>query len=120
MFQKHFTKLYNQVEGTAYDPEVLNEITCIETDQELGNQPSEREIRNAVKKMRFEKSPGPNGIPTEAYKCLEGEGFKILQKIILKVWNNHEYVPEEWRKITLSVLPKTGDLSNPNKWRGIA
>jgi hypothetical protein len=27
---------------------------------------------------------------------------------------------KEWQKLGFSILPKSGDLSNPNKWRGIA
>jgi hypothetical protein len=27
---------------------------------------------------------------------------------------------EIWKHVVLTILPKSGDLSNPNKWRGIA
>ena len=79
-----------------------------------------REISKALKKVRYKKSPGPNGIPTEAYKNLEKEGFDLLYNLIKKYWEDAEYSPNEMTLIKLSILPKKGDLLNPNKWRGIA
>ena len=70
--------------------------------------------------MAYEKSPGPNGITTEAFKNLDGEGFELLYRTIVKYWTDPDYNPEEFTTIKLSMIPKTGDLSNPNKWRGIA
>ena len=70
--------------------------------------------------MAYEKSPGSNGITTEAFKNLDGEGFKLLYRTIVRYWTNPNYTPEEFTTIKLSMIPKTGDLSNPNKLRGIA
>ena len=63
--------------------------------------------------------PGPNGIPTEAFKNLDSVGYLLLRKTILKYWHDAEYNPEAFTKLGLCILPKTGDLSNLNKWRGI-
>ena len=46
--------------------------------------------------------------------------YLLLEKTIVEYWNNPQYEPEEFTKLRLSILPKSGDLSNPNKWRGIA
>ena len=56
--------------------------------------------------MRYEKSPGLNGIPTEAYKNLEGKGFELLFDLIKKYWEDPEYSPNELTLIKLTVLPK--------------
>ncbi len=70
--------------------------------------------------MKTEKSPGKNGIPPEAYKLLAGLGEDVLEAIITDFWTNPDFNPEIWKHVVLTILPKSGDLSNPNKWRGIA
>ena len=59
-------------------------------------------------------------MPTEAFKNLDNYGMLLLREIILKYWTNNQYNPEAFTRLGLCILPKTGDLSNPNKWRGIA
>ena len=70
--------------------------------------------------MAYEKSPGSNGITTEAFKNLDKDGFELLYRTIVRYWTDENYIPEKFTTIKLSMIPKTGDLSNPNKWRGIA
>ena len=120
VFEKHFRKLFNNINGTNYEPTVLDELTKIQTDNRLGESPTIAEINYAISKMANEKSPGPNGVTTEVYKKLKGNNLENFRNIINKFWNDPNYNPVEWAEIGLSVLPKKGDLSNPNKWRGIA
>jgi len=62
--------------------------------------------------MQYEKSPGPNGIPTEAFKSLNGDGYKIFKQIIHKYWKDKDYLPTGFTHLTLSIIPKSSDLSN--------
>jgi hypothetical protein len=116
----HFTKLYNRIEETRYDPTLLEELTPIAQDHTIGEAPTIDEVQQAFKKMQYEKSPGLNGIPTEAFKNLQGDGLLALYNEIIKVWDDPSYIPKEWTAIKMTILPKKGDLHNPNKWRGIA
>ena len=121
VFKNFYSKLYNNHDGTKYDETVLNEIDEQPEKPSLGIEPTDQEINRALSKMAYEKSPGPNGIPTEAFKNLgDGDGSILLREIIRKYWNDNEYNPEVFTRLGLCILPKTGDLSNPNKWRGIA
>ena len=43
-----------------------------------------------------------------------------MRETIQKYWNDNKYNPEVFTRLGLCIHPKTGDLSNPNKWRGIA
>jgi len=70
--------------------------------------------------MQYEKSPGKNGIPTEAFKNLRKEPLSVFSKIIELFWQNNQFNLVDWQQIKLSILPKKGDLADPNKWRGIA
>ena len=76
-------------------------------------------MNTALQKMQYEKSPGKNGIPTEAYKNLKWGPQTVLMKIIVLFWQNDQFNPVDWQQ-KLSILPKKGDLADPNKWRGIA
>ena len=70
--------------------------------------------------MSCEKIPGLNGIPTKAFKNLGSIAYLLLRKTILKYWHDAKYNPEAFTKLSLCILLKAGNLSNPNKWRGIA
>ncbi len=78
------------------------------------------EIQPAIQKMKTEKASGEKRIPPEANKLLAGLGEDVLEDIITDFWTNPELNPEIWKHVVLTILPKSGDLSNPNKWRGIA
>jgi hypothetical protein len=76
------------------------------------------EVNTAINKLKNGKSPGLNGIPPEAYKAMN---ITIRQQI-------HEYVAaffegdadyEGWHASQCVPVPKSGNLSDPNKWRGI-
>jgi hypothetical protein len=120
VFLKHFEKLANRNEESSYDPTAINKIDSIPTNEELDLPPKKKELLIALRKMQYEKSPGKNGIPTEAFKSLQDSNLDLFHKLITAFWHNIDLNPSEWRQIKLSILPKKGDLSNPNQWRGIA
>ena len=45
VFEDHFKKLFNNTTGANYDPEILAEITKIETDPTLDKAPTRAEIK---------------------------------------------------------------------------
>jgi hypothetical protein len=69
--------------------------------------------------MQYEKSPGKNGIPTEAFKDLKRQPLSVLMKLIALFWQNHQFNPVDWQQIKLSISPKKGDLAYPNNWHVI-
>jgi hypothetical protein len=70
--------------------------------------------------MKTEKALGKDGLPPEAHELLVGLGEDVLENIITQFWTDPDFNPEIWKHVVLTILPKSGDLSNPNKWRGIA
>ena len=70
--------------------------------------------------MAYKKSPGPNGVPTEAFKKLDTYGLLQLRETIRKYWNDNKYNSKVFTRLGLCILPKSGNLSNQNKWRGIS
>ena len=79
---------------------------------------TKQEIRKALKSLNNGKAAGEDNIPAEALK----EGGEVivdqLHVLLNLVWTTGE-IPSDWKKGLLVKLPKSGDLSQCGKWRGI-
>ena len=82
------------------------------------NPPSKTEIAKAIKSLKSGKAAGPDGIPPEALKADIQTSTDMLHPLLRKIWEQ-ERVPEDWKRGHLVKLPKKGDLSSCNNWRGI-
>ena len=82
------------------------------------NPPSRIEIYRAIKSLKIGKAAGPDGIPPEALKADTQTSTETLYPLLNKVWEQ-EQVPEDWKKGHMVKLPKKGDMSSCNNWRGI-
>jgi hypothetical protein len=73
VFLKHFEKVANLKEESSFDPTIIQEIDQLPTVNELLDlPPTRKELGIALSnKMQYEKAPGKNGIPTEAFKTLQ-------------------------------------------------
>ena len=84
----------------------LHQVTCEEVDRQL-------------KKIKNVKSCGPDGIPTEALKCLGDWGVHQLTKIFNAIMQSGK-MPDEWRESTITPIYKDkGDHMNCTNYRGI-
>ena len=68
--------------------------------------------------MKSGKAGCLDGITADMLKAEEVETPVILQCILENVWNDMS-IPKEWTTGLIIKLPKKGDLSNCNNWRGI-
>ena len=68
VFKNFYLKHYNNHEGTKYNESVLNEIDKQPKSPKLGIELTYEEIKRALSMMAYKKSPGPNGVPTKAFK----------------------------------------------------
>ena len=82
------------------------------------NPPTKAEVSKAMKSLKSDKAAGPDGIPPEALKGDVQTSTEMIHPLLMKIWES-EQIPEEWRKGYLVKLPKKGDLSSCNNWRGI-
>ena len=82
------------------------------------NPPSKAEITKAIKSIKSGKAAGPDGIPPEALKADIQTSTEMLHPLLTKIWEQ-EQVPADWKRGHLVKLPKKGDLSSCNNWRGI-
>ena len=77
------------------------------------------EVRNAIHKMKTDKSPGVDDIPSELLKSLDDNGIKLLHMLCNKIWHTRAW-PTDWKRSVFLTLPKKGDVSECKNNRTIA
>ena len=118
VFRVHFHKVYNI--NSSFDVSVLDGVRQRSTRDDLEVLPCVDEVIDAIKRARSNKASGDNGVPVEFYKVLmeDTEAFGLFMDCLEQFWV-HGVDEAEWSVGRLKVIPKSGDLSDPNKWRGI-
>ena len=71
-----------------------------------------------MKDLTNDKAPGLNGVPPNAFKAISPNNLKVHFNFILEFCNDNMDF-EEWHEGQLVPVPKSADLSDPNKWRGV-
>ena len=113
-WSEHFEELLNRPA-----PESPPTIPEAEKDLELNcDFPSKEEIVEAIKKLKNGKAAGPDGIPAEAIKADAEMTADMLLPLFKKIWEEEE-IPMDWKEGHIIKLPKKGDLSNCDNYRGI-
>ena len=74
--------------------------------------------KKGVTKLQNDKASGVTGVPPEALKLLGDENLRYIYKYVVNFWNGTEKY-WEWHTGLGVMVPKKGDLSDPNKWQGI-
>ncbi|CAH8469006.1 unnamed protein product [Schistosoma turkestanicum] len=80
--------------------------------------PTIEEISMAIRQIKSGKAAGPDNIPAEAMKADVEATAKIFHILFKKIWDE-EQVPSDWKEGYLIKIPKKGDLSKCENYRGI-
>jgi hypothetical protein len=114
----HFEKVYDKFED---DPE-LRQLLLKEEAQphffELDSRINEKEVSDAIKKLKAKKTAGHDSIIGEMIKAGQTTLTPFLVKIFNHIFMSKEY-PEEWNKGIITPIHKKGSKYNPNNYRGI-
>ena len=109
----HFQKLL----GTAAEGE-KEDVPAILQGLDIEDGPfTASELAKAKATVREGKSAGPDGIPPEVLKNCDLDDL-ILEFCNLALINNKQ--PEIWSLSNIIPVPKSGDLSKPDNYRGIS
>ena len=76
------------------------------------------EVTKAIQALKNSKAPGFDQIPAELLKCKCNGMIQKLVHLFNLCWTK-EQVSEEWRKGLIVKLPKKGNISDCNNWRGV-
>ena len=80
--------------------------------------PSRAEIKKAISSLKANKAAGIDGIQAELLQTDINTTLDLIEEFIKDVWIN-ENIPGDWSKGLIIKLPKKGDLSSCDSWRGI-
>lgn len=115
-WKEHFQEVLNRKE-----PENTVSIDITETPLELDIDlyaPTKLEIQRALKSLRNRKAPGIDQLNAELFKADVKQTSDILYPVFKEIWENN-IIPDNWSEGDIIRIPKKGDLTNCNNWRGI-
>lgn len=80
--------------------------------------PDLNEVIKAIKQLKRGKAPGIDNINVEMLKTDDIRSASLLHPLIVRIWET-EQIPSQWIEGLLVKIPKKGDLSSWDNWRGI-
>ena len=113
-WKEHFQQVLNQNEPEEDIGDLINQPVL---DIDI-NEPTRQEIKNAIDSMKKNKAPGVDGIQAELLQADTDLSADLLNKLFKLIWNSEE-IPNDWQKGMIVRIPKKGDLSLCDNWRGI-
>ena len=88
-------------------------------DPEIDTDPSSKlEIQKAIKNLKNKKAPGTDQLNAELFKIDPVLAADTLHPVFHKIWEK-AVIPNSWSEGNIIRIPKSGDLTNCNNWRGI-
>ena len=115
---EHFNTLLNS-ENPA-DQDIFANFPTSPPVEHLDSPPSFAEVRKAMKGLKNNKSPGPDGIPAEVLKHGGYLLTRRLHQLINTIWSS-ENIPQEWKDATIiTIYKRKGDKADCGNSRGIS
>ena len=118
-WRRHFTKILNI--QSQFDETEIMRARQRPVRHHLAEAPTMDELTDAIGKLKNGKAGGASGILPEMVKaaCSEEEFLDLLLDLVQTAWKESE-VPKDWSDALLVPIPKKGNLSKCDNWRGIA
>ena len=111
---EHFEDILNRP-----DPETEAVITDTGFEIEVSKGPiMEQEIIEAIKQTKGNKAPGEDRVTADMLKSSPTLCARTLIGLFNKIWDK-EHVPTSWKRGIIVKVPKKGDLTLCENWRGI-
>ena len=114
LWKDHFSNLLGQPPPDDTNPvrKIVQETLPIKT-----NEFTIGELKVGINSLSINKSPGMDEIPAEVWKsgALNGPLLDVCNRMLI-----HGEKPDVWSKSIIIPVPKKGDLSSPQNYRGIA
>ena len=85
---------------------------------ELDSEITWEELQQAIAKLKNVKAPGLKDVPSDAFKSLTKNNLANILEHLNLFWYD-EVNFDEWNDGRIVPVPKSGNLSDPNKWRGV-
>ncbi len=116
VFGAHFNKVLNNHRPVDYSVlDLLEQKPCLTL---INNPITFSKVKRAINKLKKGKPPGLNGIPSKVLKAMDNTSQQTVHYHVCDFFEG-KVDHEGWHKSQCIPMPKRGDLSDPNKWRGI-
>ncbi|XP_060665569.1 uncharacterized protein LOC132797813 [Drosophila nasuta] len=116
LWRDHFSSLLS---GSSTDSEDYDPRTPIYgTDIEVPI-PSHIEVKDAIQRLKNNKSAGADGLPAELFKTAGDMLVGSMHQLISKIWLT-ESMPEDWNLSMICPILKKGDATVRTNYRGIS
>ena len=77
------------------------------------------ELQTAINKLKKGKSPDSKGIRSEDIEACDDETRDMARQIFNEIVKRNEFTPKDWKKVTIKVIHKKGDVENVSNFRPI-
>ena len=116
-WQEHFSAVLNMT--SCFSNGIFDSVKQLPLREDLDLPPSADEVLAALGSLRGNKAGGKNGLLPELWKCCGANLLEHLVELFHQVWQGG-CVPQEWKDALIVPIPKKGDLSLCDNWRGIS
>lgn len=113
-WREYFHDILN---GKHENIQTLQEIEAVELPINT-DPPTRTEIAQVLKEMKNGKAPGNDLITADILKVDIDTTVNIIKPIFDKIWTS-EIFPDDWKEGIIVKMPKKGDISKCENWRGI-
>ena len=108
-----------QQENEYINENLLVNITQNNDPADLNRIITEDEVRQSIAHLHNNKSPGPDGLPAEFFKCTVDLTVPYLTTVFNSIFTTGN-IPDSWGKSIICPLLKKGSIYDPNNFRGIS
>ena len=124
VFGEFYKRLYEDNEKDDSEHEVNDDDNYSNTDvhnndtEETAGIPeiTTEELQNAMNKLKKGKFPDRTGIRAEDVKACDEETRELMRQIFNEIIKRKEFTPEDWKKVTIKVIHKRGDVENVSNY----
>jgi hypothetical protein len=103
----------------SIEEDEINELPELVEDSDSEEHPTIEKVRNSLRTLKNNKTPGADNIPAELLKYGGNKVIKSIHDLATLVWEK-EKTPKDWRKSIIFPTHKKGDKLNCANYRGIA
>ena len=111
VFGEFYRRLYDDNERDDFEHEMSDDRRIPEITTE--------ELQSAISKLKKGKSPDSNGIRAEDIKACDNETREMVRQLFNKIIKRNNFTPEDWKKVTIKVIHRKGDVENESNYRPI-
>ena len=118
-WKEHFDEVLNVDSARTDLPNGIGPGAAQQLPEVTTSEISEAEIRGVISRLKNRKSPGKDSINAEMLKCTQDTAIKKLHKLFNKIMAEQK-VPSDWRRSLIVKIPKKGNLTICDNYRGIS